>query len=115
MSCLTEDVGELMISTSSDISDCVLVSVRDTGSGVPLNMTERFFEAFYTRKSEGMGIGLAIRRSIIEAHGVRPWVVALRMSRGGLRCSAFSGGAEARDSSILRLQDETSRFESLVA
>jgi PAS domain S-box-containing protein len=76
MSCLAEDAGELRISTSSDISDCVLVSVRDTGPGVHPNMAERLFEAFYTTKPEGMGMGLAICRSIIEAHRGRLWVTA---------------------------------------
>ncbi|MCK1513184.1 PAS domain S-box protein [Bradyrhizobium sp. 190] len=76
MSCLVEETGELSISTSSEVSDCVLVSVRDTGAGVHPNMVDRLFEAFYTTKPEGMGMGLAICRSIIEAHGGRLWVTA---------------------------------------
>jgi len=76
MSCAARDARVLGISTSRDISDCVLVSVRDTGSGVHPNISERIFEAFYTTKSEGMGMGLPICRSIIEAHGGRLWVTA---------------------------------------
>ncbi|KRR20991.1 hypothetical protein CQ13_31660 [Bradyrhizobium retamae] len=70
------DAEELRISTSSDASDRVLVSVRDTGPGVDPNIVDRLFEAFYTTKPEGMGMGLVISSSIIEAHGGRLWVTA---------------------------------------
>jgi len=73
MSCLAEEPGELRIGTSCDASRCVLVSVRDTGPGLPPKMVDRLFEAFYTTKPDGMGMGLAICRSIIEMHGGRLW------------------------------------------
>lgn len=50
-----------------------LICVEDAGIGFQPNETERLFEAFYTTKSQGMGMGLAISRSIIEAHGGRLW------------------------------------------
>ncbi|WP_377828254.1 ATP-binding protein [Bradyrhizobium lupini] len=76
MSSLANGVKELTISTSSDASDRALVSVRDTGPGVDPNIENRLFEAFYTTKPDGMGMGLVICRSIIEAHGGRLWVTA---------------------------------------
>jgi C4-dicarboxylate-specific signal transduction histidine kinase len=54
-------------------SSAVLVSVQDSGSGLNQVEVGRLFEAFYTTKSHGLGMGLAISRSIIEAHGGRLW------------------------------------------
>jgi Signal transduction histidine kinase len=51
----------------------VSLSVKDTGIGLPPDAGERMFESFYTTKSNGMGIGLAISRSIIEGHKGRLW------------------------------------------
>jgi signal transduction histidine kinase len=52
----------------------VLVAVRDSGPGIDPTHLERIFEAFYTTKSGGVGMGLAICRSIIDAHGGKLWV-----------------------------------------
>jgi signal transduction histidine kinase len=63
----------LWIRAHAHRDDTVLVSVQDTGIGlVPEDLT-RVFEAFYTTKAEGMGMGLSISRSIIEAHGGQVW------------------------------------------
>ncbi|TWB18093.1 histidine kinase/DNA gyrase B/HSP90-like ATPase [Rhizobium sp. ERR 1071] len=59
---------ELLVSAAADERK-VTISVRDTGGGMPAEMLDRIFEAFYTTKPKGMGMGLAISRSIIEAHG----------------------------------------------
>ena len=61
----------------------VLVAVRDSGPGIDPTHLERVFEAFYTTKSSGVGMGLAICRSIIDAHGGRLWADA-NESRGAL-------------------------------
>jgi len=53
----------------------VVIEVRDSGIGLSADRAERLFEAFYTTKEEGMGIGLAISRSIVEAHEGRMWAV----------------------------------------
>jgi PAS domain S-box-containing protein len=55
---------------------CILVSVADSGPGLDLNNVDRLFGAFYTTKPQGLGMGLSISRSIIEAHGGRLWAKA---------------------------------------
>ncbi len=60
------------ISTAAG-DEAVIVSVRDTGPGISSDLRDRIFEAFFTTKSEGTGIGLSISRTIIEAHGGRIW------------------------------------------
>ncbi|GLR85263.1 trifunctional serine/threonine-protein kinase/ATP-binding protein/sensor histidine kinase [Bradyrhizobium iriomotense] len=67
---------ELLISTSTDGSGGVLVSVRDSGKGISPEQLERLFDPFYTTKPGGMGMGLSICRSIIESHGGRIWAAA---------------------------------------
>ncbi|WEX79161.1 PAS domain S-box protein [Sinorhizobium numidicum] len=67
---------ELLISSRPHASEAVLVAVQDTGVGLAPQNVERVFEAFYTTKAEGLGMGLAICRSIIEAHGGRLWAAA---------------------------------------
>ena len=64
---------ELLISTESSPSQGLLVTVGDTGPGIALEHRERVFESFYTTKSSGLGIGLSICRSIIDAHGGKLW------------------------------------------
>jgi PAS domain S-box-containing protein len=66
---------DLLISTEQDRTS-VLVAVRDSGPGIDPSHLERVFDAFYTTKSGGMGMGLSICRSIIEAHGGRLWAEA---------------------------------------
>jgi PAS domain S-box-containing protein len=61
----------------------VLITVRDSGPGVDPKSLDRLFDAFYTTKPQGMGMGLAISRSIIEAHGGRLWAKA-NPSRGAV-------------------------------
>jgi hypothetical protein len=72
------DVGprELLLSAEHSGANDVLVAVRDSGSGIDLGHIERVFEAFYTTKPSGMGMGLSICRSIIDAHGGRLWAEA---------------------------------------
>ncbi|HWS87679.1 MAG TPA: PAS domain-containing protein [Pyrinomonadaceae bacterium] len=64
---------ELVIRTGQDDGDCVRLSVRDVGVGFDPRDAGRLFEAFYTTKSGGMGIGLSVSRSIIESHHGRLW------------------------------------------
>jgi PAS domain S-box-containing protein len=64
---------QLVIRTELDEADQVRLSVQDTGIGFDQNNAERLFDAFYTTKSAGMGIGLSVSRSIIEGHHGRLW------------------------------------------
>ena len=73
MSEVSGGARELLISTSEAESGGVLVAIRDSGPGLPHANPERIFDAFYTTKSSGLGMGLSICRSIIEAHGGRLW------------------------------------------
>ncbi len=74
MSAVSEGARELLISTGKDASGGVLVAVRDSGPGLNPENFDRLFDAFYTTKPGGMGMGLLICRSIVEAHGGRIWV-----------------------------------------
>ena len=76
MSSVSEGVRDLLISTGTAGPDRVLVAVRDSGPGLPPSSAERLFDAFYTTKADGMGMGLSICRSMIEAHGGRLWASA---------------------------------------
>jgi C4-dicarboxylate-specific signal transduction histidine kinase len=76
MSSVEAGARELLISTEQSQTDGVLVAVRDSGPGIDPGHIERVFEAFYTTKSSGVGMGLSICRSIIDAHGGRLWADA---------------------------------------
>jgi signal transduction histidine kinase len=64
---------ELLVWSQKHGMDSVLIAVHDSGTGLGSESLSRVFDAFYTTKLDGMGMGLAISRSIIEAHGGRLW------------------------------------------
>jgi signal transduction histidine kinase len=68
--------GVLTINAQLDQDGRVQISVTDTGVGLPTDKAEQIFEAFFSTKPEGSGMGLAISRSIIESHGGRLWAAA---------------------------------------
>lgn len=72
MEAMSERGGELKISTRCDAVE-VIVSVSDTGVGIPTDKMEEIFNAFFTTKAGGTGMGLAISGTIIESHGGRLW------------------------------------------
>jgi PAS domain S-box-containing protein len=76
MSGLGERPRELWVSSGPAESSGVRVMVRDSGPGLASTNPERFFESFYTTKPSGLGLGLSICRSIVEAHGGRLWASA---------------------------------------
>jgi C4-dicarboxylate-specific signal transduction histidine kinase len=94
MSATSEGPRELLISTASTDSG-VLVAVRDLGPGLAPESIDRLFESFYTTKSGGLGMGLSICRSIIEAHHGRLWA-AISAAQGSLT-SWWRPGAACHD------------------
>ncbi len=76
MSGAGEGPRELLVRSGTDGSRGVLVSVQDSGPGLDPKSLDHIFDAFYTTKPEGLGMGLAISRSLIEAHGGRLWATA---------------------------------------
>ena len=91
------DGGELTVK-SELVDSQLLLSVSDTGVGLPIEKVDQIFSAFFTTKPQGSGMGLAISRSIVESHGGRLWVTA-NEDRG--TCFYFSLPIEVRESSHL--------------
>jgi signal transduction histidine kinase len=73
MSRVDDRPRQLVIRTERDLGDRVRLTVQDSGVGFEPQNLDRLFEAFYTTKSDGMGIGLSVSRSIIESHHGRLW------------------------------------------
>jgi signal transduction histidine kinase len=76
MQSVSDRPRELVIGSHQDETHRVLVIVTDSGVGISAENADRLFNAFFTTKSSGMGMGLSICRSIIEAHGGRLWATA---------------------------------------
>ena len=76
---------ELAIKSQITENDQVLVSVNDTGVGLPRQQSDQVFQAFFTTKPHGTGMGLSISRSIVESHGGRLWAAG-NSPRGATFC-----------------------------
>ncbi len=95
MSGIEDRPRQLVIRTERDEGDCVRLTVQDAGVGFDPQAANRLFEAFYTTKNEGMGIGLSVSRSIIESH------------HGRLLATLNDGPGAAFSFSIPRRDDQT--------
>jgi C4-dicarboxylate-specific signal transduction histidine kinase len=76
MQSVTDRPRELVIRSNQDLAQVVFLSVTDCGVGISAEDAERLFNPFFSTKSSGMGMGLSICRSIMEAHGGRLWATA---------------------------------------
>ena len=72
---MRETGGELAIASKRIEHDQLVISVSDSGIGLPVDEAGRIFEAFFTTKPHGTGMGLSISRRIIESHGGRLWAI----------------------------------------
>jgi signal transduction histidine kinase/CheY-like chemotaxis protein len=87
---------ELIIKARRTENDQILVSVSDTGAGLPEQQADQIFNAFFTTKHQGIGMGLSISRSIIESHGGRLWAAA-NSPRGATFHLTLPGTVAARE------------------
>jgi len=87
---------ELAIKSQRTENEQVLVSVSDTGVGLPLQHADQIFRAFFTTKSQGTGMGLSISRSIVDSHGGRLWA-ADNSPRGASFCFTLPATLEPKE------------------
>jgi signal transduction histidine kinase len=73
---MRETGGELTVRSQVGDDGAVLIAIHDTGVGLPAEIADQIFKPFFTTKPQGSGMGLAISRSIIEAHSGRLWATA---------------------------------------
>jgi signal transduction histidine kinase len=92
MDAVAEGPREVFVTTAQAEPNGVLVAVKDSGPGLPANSLEHLFAPFYTTKPGGLGMGLSICRSIVEAHGGRIWVTA-NSPQGAIFQFTVPGGA----------------------
>jgi signal transduction histidine kinase len=90
----SDGTRELAISSQRLQNDDIIVSITDRGVGLPPDQTEQIFNAFFTTKPHGTGMGLRISRSIVESHGGRLWA-ASNFPRGASFCFSLPTKAEA--------------------
>ena len=95
-----EGTRELAIQSQRGENGQVLISVSDSGVGLPPQQAEQIFDAFFTTKPHGTGMGLRISRSIVESHGGRLWAID-NPRRGARFCFTLPTKAEAHDSVVL--------------
>jgi signal transduction histidine kinase len=91
-----EGMRELIITSQRTENEQLMVSVSDTGVGLPQQQADQIFDPFFTTKPHGTGMGLRISRSIVESHGGRLWA-ADKSPRGASFCFTLPTKAEANE------------------
>jgi len=91
-----DGVRELAVKSQTAENEQVLVSVSDSGVGLPVQQVDQIFDAFFTTKPQGTGMGLRISRSIVESHGGRLWA-ADSFPRGASFCFTLPTKVEVRE------------------
>ena len=76
--------GIVIEARANDAKGEVELAVRDSGPGIPDNLADEVFKPFFTTKSNGMGMGLALSRTIVEAHGGRLWIERMAQQDGAV-------------------------------
>jgi signal transduction histidine kinase len=92
MSSMTDRQRQLTVNAGIHDGQDVIVTVEDSGIGIDPDHLDRIFDAFFTTKAQGMGMGLSICRSIVESHGGRLWA-APRSPHGSIFYVQLPGGA----------------------
>jgi PAS domain S-box-containing protein len=96
-----ETGGMLTIESQSDARGQIQVSVSDTGLGLPLGPADQLFDAFFTTKPQGSGMGLSISNSIVKAHGGRIWATANEERGATFHFTLFASARESTDADIV--------------
>jgi two-component system sensor kinase FixL len=86
---------ELIASNTKVNDDMIEVAISDTGTGIPDHVMSNLFQTFFTTKETGMGVGLSISRSIVEAHGGRMWAEANRSGGATFRFTLPAASSES--------------------
>jgi len=107
MSTIDDRPRELLVRTERDEGNHLRLSVKDSGVGYTPEVADKIFQAFYTTKTDGMGIGLSVSRSIIEAHQGRLWA-----SRNDGPGCTFSFAIPCRPESVGGPESRVSRTDS---
>ena len=89
------------------LEDYILISVQDSGTGINPEHTERLFDAFFTTKSNGIGLGLSICRSIVESHGGRMSVFPAHPHGSVFQVMLPVGEADAEHATDLKAEKPT--------
>jgi C4-dicarboxylate-specific signal transduction histidine kinase len=88
---------DLAITSRQAETDRALVSISDTGPGLPSQQADQIFKAFFTTKTHGIGMGLSISRSIVESHGGRLWAAANGSRGASFYLTLPTANIEARE------------------
>jgi C4-dicarboxylate-specific signal transduction histidine kinase len=107
MSAVEDRPRQLLVRTEQEENGHVRLSVQDAGGGFAPESADRLFETFYTTKSQGMGIGLSVSRSIIESHHGRLWAT-LNNGPGATFSFSIPDGADVRRGAVSNYEVPTS-------